>query len=44
MFDENQRDMEHAPLEEQLRLIELHQQLKEIEREITKQLGTVIMK
>jgi len=44
MFEENQRDMEFAPLEEQMRLIELHQHLKEIERNITQQLGTVIMK
>jgi hypothetical protein len=27
-----------------MRLIELHQHLKSIEREITKQLGTVILK
>lgn len=44
MFEENQRDMENAPIEEQMRLIELHQHLKGIEREITKQLGTVIIK
>jgi DNA primase len=44
MFEENQRDMENAPLEEQMRLVELHQHLKTIEREITKQLGTVILK
>jgi DNA primase len=44
MFEENQRDMEHAPIAEQMRLIELHQHLKSIEREITKQLGTVIIK
>lgn len=44
MFDENQRDMEHASLEEQMKLIEVHKQLKEIERELTKQLGTVIIK
>ena len=44
MFEENQRDMENAPLEEQMRLIELHQHLKTIEREITKQLGTVIIR
>ena len=44
MFEENQRDMENAPVEEQMRLIELHQHLKSIEREITKQLGTVIIK
>jgi DNA primase len=44
MFDENGRDMENAPLDEQIRLIEVHKNLKEIEREITKQLGTVIIK
>ena len=44
MFEENQRDMENAPLAEQMRLIELHQHLKTIEREITKQLGTVIIR
>ncbi len=44
MFDQNQRDMENAPLEEQMRLIEVHKHLKDIEREITKQLGTVIIK
>ena len=44
MFDENQRDMENASLEEQMKLIEVHKHLKEIERELTKQLGTVIIK
>ncbi len=44
MFDENQRDMEHASLDDQMKLIEVHKHLKEIERELTKQLGTVIIK
>jgi DNA primase len=44
MFEENQRDMEHASIDEQMRLIELHKHLKDIERELTKQLGTVIIK
>ncbi|MBY0481947.1 MAG: DNA primase [Chitinophagaceae bacterium] len=44
MFEENQRDMEHAPLADQMRLMELHLHLKTIEREITNQLGTVIIK
>ena len=44
MFDQNQRDMENAPLEEQMKLIEVHKHLKEIERELAKQLGTVIIK
>ncbi len=44
MFDENQRDMEHASIDEQMKLIEVHKHLKEIERELTKQLGTVIIK
>jgi len=44
MFDENQRDMENATIEEQMKLIEVHKHLKEIEREITNQLGTVILR
>lgn len=44
MFEQNQRDMEHAPIDDQMRLIEVHKHLKEIERELTKQLGTVIIK
>ena len=45
MFDENQRDMEKATeFDEQMKLIELHKHLKEAEIEITKQLGTVILK
>ena len=44
MFEQNQRDMEHASFEEQLKLIELHKQLKEFEREITRELGTVILR
>jgi DNA primase len=45
MFDENQRDMEKATeFDEQMKLIELHKHLKEAEIEITKQLGTVIIK
>ena len=45
MFDENQRDMELAKsFEEQISLIKVHKQLKEIEMQITKELGTVILK
>ncbi len=44
MFDENQRDMENATYEEQMKLIEVHKHLKEIEKELTRQLGTVIIK
>jgi DNA primase len=45
MFDQNQAELETAKtFEEQKTLIEVHQHLKEIEREITKQLGTVIFK
>ncbi len=44
MFEQNQLDMENASFEEQLKLIELHKQLKEFERDITKQLGTVIIR
>ncbi|TAG32211.1 MAG: DNA primase [Sphingobacteriia bacterium] len=44
MFEQNQRDMENASFEEQLKLIELHKQLKTVEREITIKLGTVILR
>ena len=44
MFEQNQRDMETATFEEQLKLIELHKQLKEFEIAITKKLGTVILR
>lgn len=45
MFDENQRDIEKATqLEDQLRLIEIHNHLKKIEIELTQQLGTVILR
>lgn len=44
MFDENQRDMETATYEEQMKLIEVHKHLKEIEQELTRQLGTVIIR
>ncbi|MFY9464480.1 MAG: DNA primase [Sediminibacterium sp.] len=44
MFEQNQQDMEKAPFEEQLKLIELHKQLKEFERDITNRLGTVIIR
>jgi DNA primase len=44
MFEENQKDMEHATAEELLTFIEVHKHLKNMELEITKQLGTVIIK
>jgi DNA primase len=45
MFDQNQRDMEQATsFEEQLKLIEIHKHLKQIEQELTRELGTVIVK
>jgi DNA primase len=44
MFDQNQQDMEHANFEDQIKLIELHKELKEYERAITLQLGTVIIR
>lgn len=44
MYEQNQRDMENAGFEEQLKLIELHKQLKEFERQITLQMGTVILR
>lgn len=45
MFEQNQEDMLRSKdINEQMRLIELHKHLKDIEREITQQLGTVIIK
>jgi DNA primase len=45
MFDQNQLDMEQAKtFEEQMRLVELHKHLKEIEVQLVKELGTVILK
>ncbi|HVX50376.1 MAG TPA: DNA primase [Chitinophagaceae bacterium] len=45
MFEQNQRDMERSKdLQEQYRLVEVHKHLKGIEIELTKQLGSVIIK
>jgi DNA primase len=45
MFEQNQRDMQYAEsYEEQMKFINVHKQLKEIEIFITKELGTVILK
>ncbi|HVX27579.1 MAG TPA: DNA primase [Parafilimonas sp.] len=45
MFEQNQEDMLNSKeLNEQMRLMEIHKRLKEIEMEITQQLGTVIIK
>ncbi len=45
MFEENQRNMTtNKPLPELMKLIEIHNHLKTVEREITKQLGSVIVK
>ncbi len=45
MFEQNQEDMlKSKELSEQLQLMEVHKRLKEIEIEITRQLGAVIVK
>jgi DNA primase len=45
MFEQNQQDIENSKSwDETRRLMEVHKQLKEFERDITKQLGTVILK
>jgi DNA primase len=45
MIDENQKDLEHAQgSEEQFTLLQTHLHLKQMEMELTKQLGTVILK
>lgn len=45
MFEQNQQNMERSKnLQEQMRLIEIHKHLKGMEVEITRQLGSVIVK
>jgi DNA primase len=45
MIDENQRDMENSSHpEDQLTLLQTHQHLKQLEMELTGQIGTVILK
>lgn len=44
MIEENQRDIENASYEDFKVLHEVHKHLKDVERELTKQLGTVILK
>jgi len=45
LMDENQRDLEKSSVaEEQMLLVQTHQHLKQMEIELTKQLGTVIFK
>ena len=45
LIAENQRDMERsANAEEQLSLIEVHQHLKELEIQLARNIGTVIIK
>jgi DNA primase len=45
MMDENQRSMEDShTMEEQMVLLQIHQHIKQMEIELTKQLGTVIFK
>jgi DNA primase len=44
MIAQNQSDMEHAKEEDQMLLLQIHKHLKEVERELTKIIGTVIIK
>ena len=45
MFEQNQQDMQQSTSwNDTLRFMEIHKHLKNIEREITQQLGTVIIK
>jgi len=45
LMDENQRDLEKSMIsEEQMILVQTHQHLKQMEIDLTKQLGTVIFK
>ncbi|MFZ1451818.1 MAG: DNA primase, partial [Ferruginibacter sp.] len=45
LMDENQRDLERSTVaEDQMILVQTHQHLKQMEIELTKQLGTVIFR
>lgn len=45
LITENQQEMEkHTDMNEQMRCLELHQHLKQLEKELTQQLGMVIFK
>jgi DNA primase len=44
MIAQNQTDMEHAQGDDQLLLLQIHKHLKDVEREITQVIGTVIVK
>lgn len=44
MFEQNQADMEKASIDDQMLLIRIHKELKDMERDIAKKLGTVIIK
>ena len=44
MIAQNQADMENAKEDDQMLLLQIHKHLKEVERELTKIIGTVIIK
>jgi DNA primase len=44
MIAQNQADLEHAPDAEQIQLLQIHKHLKDIEKELTSTIGTVIYK
>ncbi len=44
MISQNQMDLETAAEKEQIQLLQIHKHLKEVERELTKGIGTVILK
>ena len=44
MISQNQMDLETAPEKEQIQLLQIHKHLKEVERELTQGIGTVILK
>jgi DNA primase len=44
MIELNQRDLENAPEKEQMQLLQIHKHLKDVEKELTKHIGTVIYK
>ena len=44
MITQNQSDLENAPASDELHLLQIHKHLKQVERDLTQHIGTVIFK
>ena len=44
MIEQNQMDLENAKPADELHLLQIHKHLKQVERDLTQNIGTVIFK